>query len=156
MTETKLPEVQMSLDKVSAGYMTNAGQTIYGNDVVNIINFEDVEWDTHSAVTIGADWKFVAPIAGYYHVDVHCLSNAFSWVAGDIFYMTIKKNGSPVHWPCRSTIEALIGEFKDLGGACIVPLAVGDYIQIGVHKYLNTNTSLFASGLQNFCHIFKL
>lgn len=58
------PSVVTATEGVNARYFTTAGQTIGTTDT--IINFENKSIDSHSSVTTGASWKFVAPVSGKY------------------------------------------------------------------------------------------
>jgi hypothetical protein len=53
-----------------ARYTTNAGQTITSGAALAVVDFEDMDYDTDSAVTTGANWNYAVPSAGYYRVSV--------------------------------------------------------------------------------------
>ena len=61
---------QMSSDTdtrvVSARYSLSSGSPVSGSQV----NFANIVYDTHAAVTTGASWKYTAPISGYYRVSL--------------------------------------------------------------------------------------
>jgi predicted secreted protein len=59
------PSAPLAGEKVYASYTTNAGQTINHN-TTTIIDFEDKIVDSHSAVSIGASFKFTAPKSDSY------------------------------------------------------------------------------------------
>ena len=51
---------------VSARYSLSSGSPVSGSQV----NFANIVYDTHAAVTTGASWKYTAPISGYYRVSL--------------------------------------------------------------------------------------
>jgi hypothetical protein len=60
---------ELAADFSAAGYYRTATQTI-GTGSFTIINFDTQEYDTDSAVTTGASWKYTVPTGkgGIYHV----------------------------------------------------------------------------------------
>lgn len=60
------PSQIASSELVAASYFLSANQAVVAN--VTAINFDTKEFDTHSAVSTGASWKFTAPISGTYSV----------------------------------------------------------------------------------------
>jgi hypothetical protein len=53
-------------ETVAASYWLTANQAITAQSTT--INYDAREFDTHGAVTTGASWSFVAPVAGTYHI----------------------------------------------------------------------------------------
>ena len=50
--------------ELTAKYTTTVAGT---SDTSTPIQWSNLEYDTHSAVTIGSNWRFIAPISGYYN-----------------------------------------------------------------------------------------
>jgi hypothetical protein len=67
------------------------GTTTFVQNNVNI-NYGTKDYDTHSAVTTGATWKFTAPVAGVYQV------NGVYSVASILAQLVIMKNGVAAGW----------------------------------------------------------
>ena len=74
-----------------AKYTTNAGQSI-PDTTATIINYEDVETDPNSLVTVGASWKFTAPATGVYLVIASMLFDGAAWAANDTARLRVSKN----------------------------------------------------------------
>lgn len=94
--------------------ITSAVSTTAGNP----FNFNNIEYDTHGAITTGATtWKYTAPVSGYYKV-----STGTNISAGNA--IIVYKNG---------TSYALIGQTNAALSTCgttEVYLNTGDYIDI--------------------------
>jgi hypothetical protein len=65
--------LQGSQTFVAARYSTDAGETIPNDGNLHCVDFYIKQFDTHSAVTVGADWKFTAPLPGKYQINVAVL-----------------------------------------------------------------------------------
>lgn len=77
-----------------ARYNSNSAQNVVNNTAVAIINFEDQVYDPDSLVTTGANWKFTAPVTGYYHVDTLVLfANNTGWANGERGLLQLFKDG---------------------------------------------------------------
>ena len=107
---------------VSARY-TNTGPTgqTLATSADTIINYDTVDYDTHTAVTIGASWVFTCPVQGKYLIMASVetvASNNFD--LGDQLQIKIDKDGgavshnrivlqaSPTAWVCNAYVHALI------------------------------------------------
>lgn len=129
---------QLSIKRVSgpsqiaASEFLSARYTVAGAvpiSTTQMINFATKTFDTHGCVTTGAAWKFVAPTAGYYSVDV-CVDLD----AGTI--ITLCKNGA-----VYSTIAAGDAGSFISSGSDTVYLLSGDYIDIRAGGATNTNAA---------------
>lgn len=52
---------------VAARY-TRSTTSTFVNNTWKIVNYNELVYDTHNAVSTGSDWRFTAPLSGYYHV----------------------------------------------------------------------------------------
>jgi len=82
------PSVIAANETVAASYWATAN---ISTSVGSQFNFAGKEYDTHSAVTTGASWKFTAPISGIYNVTAQM--NPATTPAGSN-YFNVWKNGS--------------------------------------------------------------
>lgn len=119
--------------KVKARYSSNAGQSI-ANNTVTIVNFEDKEWDSHGAVTVGASWKFTAPETNYYRVSTGIIFDAFTADAGEIAASYIHKGGTNTSRLNLWEAAAGIDTYVSLGGSTTVYLLKGEYIDVRVYQ----------------------
>lgn len=85
------------------------------------INFDTVDFDSGSAVTTGAAWKFTAPTTGYYNVSTVLLPTAAS------ISIALYKNGSPYVSPWMVSIAVTSGYSS---GSTTIQLNAGDYLDI--------------------------
>lgn len=105
-------------ESVSASYYLSANQSM--TDSTTIANYDTKIFDTHGAVTVGASWKFTAPVSGKYLIQHSSKPNASSVS----YYLT--KNGGGVLNYVESTSSA--ANQISQGGATIQLLS-GEYIQ---------------------------
>lgn len=85
----------------------------------SIINFNTSIFDTHSAVTTGASWKFTAPRTGNYEISGFLNTGALNT------YVTLYKNNALYH--------GLLGYINSDGVTALslsLPLTAGDYIDV--------------------------
>lgn len=143
---------ELQVRSAKARYQTNAGQSI-SNATTTIVNFEDITYDTHAAVTTGASWKFTAPATGYYKVTSRLLfTNTFNWNAGEFAQFSLYKNGS-VYSQLDYVDNYFTGTamFGSVRGSDTVYLAVGDYIDIRI--YQNTGSALTIDSAATFTYV---
>ena len=78
---------------VFASYTSNAQNALATADW-RLFNFEDKVYDTHNAVTVGAAWKFTAPVTSTYIAAAGILFVASAnWAIGDTLALAVYKNG---------------------------------------------------------------
>lgn len=120
-------------ESVTARFSTDAGQSIDAASQ-EIVNFEDVDFDSHGAVTVGASWKFTAPISGKYSVKAMVRYASANWVDGSIASLAIFKNGTV--WGYLDTANAhaaLTAKYlPPLVGSDEIRLLAGEYIDLRV------------------------
>ena len=84
-----------AVESVNARYTTNAAQSITNASNTNIIDFEDISFDSHSAVTTGASWKFQAPVSGIYEAKAVISTTSTGNFSGtEYIELKLYKNGS--------------------------------------------------------------
>jgi len=140
---------------VFASYSTNAGQSISNNaSPQEIIDFEDKTTDTHSAVTVGASWKFTAPVRLVYTVRTHILfASTTAWALAEIGQLTLYKNNASLAVLDRDdNMDSSAGAlFKRLSGVFSLLLEPGDYID--TRAYQNTGGALALHNTGTVCWI---
>ena len=114
---------------VAARYTSNTGQVM--SNTGEIADFEDVDYDTHGAVTTGASWKFTAPISGHYSVKSSALISSRSYTNGQYISIRLRKNGS-YHTVIRrwESPDAGYTGYVHLNGSTDVFLNSGEYIDL--------------------------
>jgi len=141
---------------VVASYSTDAGQTI-SNNTTTIVNFEDLNYDTHSAVTTGASWKFTAPIAGYYHVSSAVMFTATTnWAATEYASLLLVKNNTGYRYLGREDDHSTSNVYTFLGGSTVLYLAVNDYIDLRVLQTSGGDLALHNNGAFNYVSIHRI
>ena len=103
---------------VSARYSLSSGSPVAGSQ----INFANIGYDTHGAVTTGASWKYTAPVSGYYRVSLALCTGA----SNNIF--ALFKNGT-----LDSNMSYTIGASATnnvSSSSTVLSLKAGDYFDI--------------------------
>lgn len=89
----------------------------------NTINYDTRVIDTYSAVTTGAtDWKFTAPLPGFYNVSASMMASQTASLSNLYIY----KNGSPA----LSALVVGAANGVSSAGSTIIELNAGDYIDL--------------------------
>ncbi len=100
-------------DVIAASYHMSSSTS---TTAANPINFDTKEFDTHSAVTTGASWKFTAPVAGIYEFGV--------WLEFSTgHFCNLYKNGTRFNYTLGSASTLTYGT-----AIYLISLAAGDYI----------------------------
>ena len=138
---------------VKAAYQTDDGDS-YGT-ASTIVDFEASVYDSHSAVTIGAAWKFTAPITGIYLVSAYVEFQSAAYTASDSVSLTLFKNGAA--YARLAFVEAGSTTTFNLsaGGSALVSLAATDYIDVRVTNG-SGSTALTTTITSNRIEIIKL
>ena len=119
---------------VVARYSTNAAQSI-ADSTVTIVDFEDVSYDTDSAVTTGAAWKFTCPTGygGYFSVIAMIqFASTAAWAAGEALGLYIFKGGVQYSTIYYDEAGSATTRYRQAPGSDAVNLADGEYIDIRV------------------------
>ena len=142
------PSSIAATETVAANYTTNAGQTI-ATATATIVDFEDKNFDTHGAVTVGASWKFTAPVGGKYRVSANIEFAADAdWTATETLYLEIRKGGTFYSRLDFRTVEVTATSIHGLSGSNTVSLLAGEYVDVRVTQtsggdvLLNSTTGL--------------
>lgn len=138
---------------VAARYKVGSTQAI-SNSSTTIVNFGTSVFDTDSAVTTGANWRFTVPAGkgGYYAVTAMvALQQSSNWGVGEYCYLQIYKNGSA---GARLVERFLNGSGTltiSVTGTEIINLAAGDYIDIRITQNSGGNVTIDSDG--DRCHV---
>lgn len=136
----------------SARYYLSGSSTtpnLVGGAGYKIIDFDHIDWDTDSAVTAGASWKFTVPATklGLYQVTYSASWDSSSAVvAGDQIWLGIDKNGATA--TATAGLPYSIRNVPITGSYAITEIATGvvslntasDYISPTV-RYIGTATT---------------
>jgi hypothetical protein len=142
---------------IVASYATDAGQVIAHN-TETVIDFEEVVRDTHSAVTVGAAWKFTAPVAADYVVSVAILMGATNqWAAGESADLRLWKNGALFRGLDRKdNFSGATAQYMQLSGTSTIYLSAGEYIDVRLIQMSGISLGLFASVVNNWISIYRI
>jgi hypothetical protein len=126
-------------ETVTARYGISASSTnlSLADNTAEILDFDTKDFDSHSAVTTGASWKFTAPVSGVYNITaVLQLAGSGGWAAGERVFLTLhKNNNATVHtYMSLQYMQATHGTNPALNGAALVQLNAGDYIDIRANQ----------------------
>jgi hypothetical protein len=119
-----------------ARYTVVAGELTCANTAHTILNFDTSVYDTATAVTTGAAWKFTVPTGqgGYYLVCSAVLLKATTnWAVNEAAYLELYKGGVIQAYLAGSAQQASSsgGAYNIfLSGSAIISLAATNYIDI--------------------------
>lgn len=112
-------QVEMSSEAdtrvVAATYVISTGKS---SSTTQPFDFDTKVFDTHAAVTIGSNWRFTAPVSGYYKV-----STLVNPSAPPSLYLRLYKNGT-----FYSNLDYTVSTVWN--GSITVQLNAGDYIDV--------------------------
>ena len=137
------PSVITATESVNARYFTTASQTIGTTDT--IINFDNKSIDSHSSVTTGASWKFVAPVSGKY------LASGFITLSStSARYVYLYINGV-----LNSQISIGTGSSWEMTfSSTLVNLNAGDYLDF--RAKVSPSATLTTTGTANYMNIIRV
>lgn len=137
---------------ISARYSTNAGQSI-STATDTVIDFEDKTFDSHTAVTTGAAWKFTAPIDGVYSISaVVTLASSGAWSATEGAILRVFKNGADgTHGNLDAFYSTGSTTVVYLSGSTLIKLVAGDYIHLNINQNSGSSIALLNDG--NYNHV---
>ncbi len=142
---------------IVARAVTVAGQVI-ANVTTTIVNYGDVFYDLGGGITIGAAWKYTAPISGYYAVTASVAFVATAtWSTGEIALLTLFKSGViNTYLDARDMYGGATPMNMRLGGTTVVLLLAGEYMDIRVYQASGAALALAASALHNHVSIWRI
>ena len=138
---------------VAARYTRGSTQAI-SNNTGTIINFATEDYDTVSAVTTGAAWKFTIPAGkgGIYLIaSAALLSSTSIWGVGEYAILRVHKNGAVVSNLGMTYMQAAatIGMF--VNGIAIVDCNAADYLDVRITQ--NSGAALNIAADANYTHV---
>lgn len=144
-SEAREPIVPVARYTSNAGYSLPSGGTY-------VMNYEDVGFDPFNLVTIGSNWKFTAPVGGYYLVEASLsLVGSTAWALGEFFILSLYINGGTAIHALHRTNTLTSGSEAFGAGSTIVHLDAGDYLDIRV--YQNSGSNIAISGTYGNNHV---
>jgi hypothetical protein len=139
------PAVIAATETIGARYTNTTGSAVANTETV--LDFPTKDYDSHSAVTTGASFKFTAPISGLYEVSVNCLTAASATASSLVG--RIRKNGTAF----KSTVfprYAAVSTYTPLVIQSRVKLLAGEYVDFVLNETVDTNTLDTTSGANSF------
>ena len=131
-------------NSIYASYNTNTDQTA-GTGAAYLIDFEDKIFDTDSAVTVGAAWKFTVPTDhdGYYLVCACVyLESSAAWGVNEYAQLWLYKNNAADTLLGSLYMHAAGTYNVSVNGSTIVSLAATDYIDVRLLQNSGSNAIL--------------
>ena len=141
---------------IVARYTTNAAQSLNtGSDT--IINFEDLGFDTWAAVTIGASWKFTAPIGGYYLVSAAIeFAATTNWADGERAMLQVFKGGVLSCVLAAQENHPATSHKVQLGGSALITMDASEYVDIRGNQASGGSLALVSTGVSNHVQIMRI
>lgn len=143
---------------VAAKYETANSDSITNNSEERVC-YDTKIFDTHNAVSFtnfaGQDWKFTAPISGYYKITAnHSLNASAGWSGTEFYSLRIYKNNVQTverfYYPTTANVENTIS-ISDL-----VSLNKNDYIDVRAFQLSGGDINQLNSSLRNFVLIERI
>jgi len=142
---------------IFAQYETNTATAMVHN-TWTLIDYEDKITDTHSAVTVGAAWKFTCPIFGYYVCQAgYTLATNTGFGVGERALIGIYKNGAIYKTLGRAVVaDNSVPTTMILAayGSITVPCKRGDYLSFYGFQNSGGDINLSGDAGQNYCTIY--
>jgi hypothetical protein len=135
-------------ESVNASYSTAAGPSI-STSTQTIVNFGTSAFDSHSAVTTGASWKFTAPSPGKYRVSATVDFRTYN--SASTVELAVFKNGSS--YRVLQTVSGQATSSCTPSGSTLISLNAGDYIDIRAYQTSGGSKSLSTDGAYNHVSI---
>lgn len=137
---------------VIAGLTASTANGSFANAAVEIIDFDDVQKDTHGAVTTGASWSFTAPKTSDYIISAYFTSSSATVSAGDNAGLLLHKNGSTLRQLDFDEVEGSgTGYSHFLNGTTLISLNKGDTIDVRVQNATGSAVTPVTS--DRYCYI---
>jgi len=115
----------------SAARRTKSTVQSIPNSVFTIIAYNTLDYDKLGE--LDATGRFTAQNDGIYHISAGLISVEATWATGDVWQITLYKNGTRYANGSRMVANAAITEFFDSTIGIDVELVAGDYIDIRAH-----------------------
>lgn len=145
----------VSQESINAYYSTVSTQSLT-NTTVTLINFDTKQFDSHSAVTTGASWKFTAPVTGTYEVSVMLAGEFSSWASASLVNMQLfKNNGGSTYIGYYRTPAPTGSDSPTPNGTVLVKLNAGDFIDVRLSQDTGVTHTLSGSAAANRIFISK-
>lgn len=124
-----------------------------------IIDFSTVDYDTNSAVTTGASWKFTVPasLGGKYFICASAiLTSTSGWVADETAYLQVYLNNGASAMLDRFVAYGAAACAVYLSGGTILNLSAGDYVDIRIYQNNGATINIVADSAINHVAIARL
>ena len=133
---------------IAARYNRSSNQSI-PSGVYETIDYNVVKFDTDSAVTTGANWKFEPPKDGKYNICATALTASVAWTAGQMIQIGASVNSDTNMRFGRVSVQAnFTGEIM-LGGCILLDLTTTDDVAIEIYHNRGVNTTISNTYFQN-------
>lgn len=141
-----------------ARYKVSSTKSI-SNTTYTIIDYDTSVYDSDTAVTTGASWKYTVPSGkgGYFVVTASAyLQSSAGWAADEFVQLALYKNG---------TLDTVLGEVRIhasgtfsvfVTGASLVSLAAADYIDVRMYHNNGSSQTIDSDGDLSHIAIAKL
>lgn len=144
----------------SARYTLNSTAQTIGNNSTTLVQFNSQSYDTDSAVTTGAGWKFTVPAGhdgDYVIAGLITLTATAGWAANERAIVRLYKNGASASRIIGARVaeatHSLAVSVPFLGA---ITLAATDYIDVRLDQNNGGNVSVTASATLNHIAIARM
>lgn len=137
------PAAIASTETVAARYDVSAStaNSSITAGATEVVDADTKAFDSHGSVTVGASWKFTAPIAGKYRVSSTITLGSVADTK--VVQLEVYKNGSANTSLLR--VAASTSTNMGVGGSTIISLLAGDYVDLRITNGDASDRSLTTS-----------
>lgn len=154
--ELQVNGVDVVQSYAKAKYHASGALTFANGTTPILVQYNSSDYDTQSAVTTGASWKFTVPTggAGVYEVNACLTPNGAITFSSGSTALTVEVNGSAVGtlWKSLATVPST----TTICGSDAFNLNAGDTIQVFFVQSASGSVSTTASAQENYVYITRL
>lgn len=129
---------------------TNTAGTMI-NNTYTIVNFEDIDYDINSDVTVGASWSFIPKATAYYNLSASTsLASNTGWAVTEGAYLGIHVNGTIIQTISAYRLSATANPFiMENCGSGTVSVSAGYSLDLRLYQFSGGNINLNGSSSGN-------
>jgi hypothetical protein len=142
---------------VAARYTSNAGQSI-ATGTTTVVNFEDKDFDTRDAATVGAGWQYAVPVAGHYQINARVTLDATTgWADGELLALDVYVNAAQKSRLFASEAHGSASSIEvSAQGGDLIHLDKGDVLSVRIRQNSGAARTLTADGAENYLTVHRV
>ena len=147
---------QVSITGASRMRATRATAQSVGSSAQTIVQYNTETFDNLDEYDNATNYRFTAKEAGYYSISASLLSASVAWDAGEIWQISVCKNGVLNAQGTRTQADAAITTYMQSQINDMIYLAVNDYIDIRVFHNQGAAVNTYNDATYNYFSVHRL